>query len=125
MDVPCSWDAAEFDRIFLWRFRARVLRVIDADTAVVLADCGFHGRHEARIRLADYSGPELREPGGEAARARLEAALRRADGSDWPLRVISQQRETVASETWSFERYVATVLVAQPDGGLVSVVELL
>lgn len=115
--------AEAWDRASLWRFRAKPIRVIDGDSLIVLCDCGFYGRHEARIRIADLWAPERNEPGGSEATARLAAALA-ADAAEWPLRIVSRQRETVVSEVRSFERYVADVYVVQPDGSLKDVREL-
>lgn len=116
----------EFDQSSLWRFRARPLRVIDGDTLVVLCDTGFRGRHEAHVRLAGYNAPESRDPGGADARRALDAAVfdRGGVAVDWPLRVVTMQRETVVSEVRSFERYVADVYV---DNGrrLTNVVDIL
>lgn len=106
--------ADEFDRAHLWRFRARPLRVIDGDTLVVLCDTGFRGRHEAHVRIAGYDAPEIGEPGGQDARRALDAAVFERGGValDWPLRVVTRQRETVVSEVRSFERFVGDVYVA-------------
>lgn len=103
----------EFDRAYLWRFRALPLRVIDGDTFVALVDCGFYGRHEVHIRIADLDAPELSQPGGTEARLRLMNAIGWQTG--WPLRVVTQQRETIVSEVRSFERYVATVYVMEAN----------
>lgn len=116
--------AEAWDRASLWRFRAKPIRVIDGDSLIVLCDCGFYGRHEARIRIADLWAPERNEPGGSEATARLAAALD-ADAADWPLRIVSRQRETVVSEVRSFERYVADVYVVGAGGELADVRSLL
>lgn len=106
-----------FDRTSLWRYRAMPLRVIDGDTLVVLCDTGFRGRHEAHIRIAGLNAPELHQEGGIDARRALDAVIfDRTVHMEWPLRIISQQRETVVSETRSFERYVADVYVVCGDG---------
>lgn len=115
---------ADYDAERLWRFRARLVRVIDADTAVVEADTGFGGRHEAHIRLANYSGPERNTPDGPEATRRLADALARGVGA-WPLRLTSLQRETVVAEVRSFERYVGFLATVEPDGSLSDVGERL
>lgn len=104
-----------FDRAFLWRFRAKPLRVIDGDTAVVLADTGYFGRHEVHVRIAGLNAPELGQPGADEARRALDAAVfdRGGVALDWPLRLISLQRETVVSEVRSFERFVSTIFVVR------------
>ena len=115
--------ADEFDRQLLWRFRAQPLRIIDGDTMVVLTDTGFRGRHEVHIRIANLNAPELHEPGGLAAQIRLKDAVSWLTG--WPLRIVTQQRETVVSEVKSFERYIAEVFVMAAGGELVNVKDLL
>lgn len=112
-----------FDRTHLWRFRAQALRIIDGDTFVALVDSGFYGRHEVHIRIADLNAPEMSQPGGADARIRLVTALGWLT-TGWPLRIVTQQRETVVSEVRSFERYVATVYVMDA-GNLVDVRTLL
>lgn len=121
LTTPVS--ALFFDRGFLWRYRATPLRVIDGDTFVALVDCGFFGRHEAHIRVADLNAPERGHPGYLAAQLALQNAL--PDRPHWPLRIISHQRETIVAEIRSFERYVATVLVVGADDSLVDVREML
>lgn len=104
-----------FDRTLLWRFRAQLLRVLDGDSCRLLCDTGFGGRHEVAIRLLGFSAPERYQAGGPEATQRLHDALARGVG-EWPLRVATLQRETVVSEVRSFERYVAQVWVAAPEG---------
>lgn len=105
-------SAEAFDRAHLWRFRAKPLRVIDGDSLICLLDLGCHARYEARIRIADFDAPEWNAEGGAAATHRLITAMNRLIPSwEWPLRVVSRQRETIVSEVRSFERYVADVFV--------------
>lgn len=117
-------NALTWDRAHLWRFRASLVRVIDADTAVLLADLGFFARYEVRVRLLNFSAPESNTLEGKLGAVRLRAALLRGAG-DWPLRVVTHQRETIVAETRSFERFVGEILVAQSSGELTNVVELL
>lgn len=109
----------EFDER-LWHFRASVLRIIDGDTVVLLADTGFHGRHEVHVRIADLNAPELHEPGGQEARLKLTTALGWLSVG-WPLRVATRRRETAMTEVTSFERYVADIYVLSSAGDLVNV----
>ena len=115
--------ADAWDRAYLWRFRAKPLRVIDGDGILVLADTGFHGRHEVNIRIADLNAPELHTQEGHDAKMRLEEAIGWQSG--WPLRVVTRQRETVVSEVRSFERFVADVFLIGAGGDLVNVREVL
>lgn len=115
-----------FDRAFLWHFRALWLpeEYMDGDTLTVLTDNGHRGRHEPRIRLDGYSRAERYTPEGMDATRQLRDALTRGVGR-WNLRVISKQRETVVTETTSFERYVSTVLIVMADGSLPNLLSLL
>lgn len=115
--TPEEFDAA------LWHYRAQVVRVIDGDTVVLLADTGFHGRHEVHVRIADLNAAELSEPGGQEARLKLTTALGWLTVG-WPLRVATRRRETVMTEVQSFERYVADVFVMD-RGDLLNVKDIL
>lgn len=112
--TPEAFDAA------LWHYRAQVIRIIDGDTVVLLADTGFGGRHEVHVRIADLNAPELSEPGGAEARLRLMTVLGWLTVG-WPLRVATRRRETVLTEVTSFERYVADIYVRDSKGDLVNV----
>ncbi len=118
-------NATTFDRTCLWQYRAQLLRVIDADTAVLLIDTGFGGRHEVHLRIADLDGPERNTPEGPLAAQRLLGALWSAAETAWPLRVISRQRERVVSEVRSFERFVGDLYVTNAKGELTDVKDLL
>lgn len=113
-----------FDRERLWHFRAAVWRVIDGDTFVALTDGGFKGAAMPHIRIAGYNAPEMSAPGGHAAKTLLARTIPTfgsyADGQ-WPLRIVSHQRETVVREIQTFERYVADVYIIDREGRLQSV----
>ncbi len=123
-EAPTLTAVEAWDKAHLWRFRASLIRVVDADTIVVLTDQGFDGRHEPAIRLAGVNAPEKRTPEGKAAAwwlidqmtPPLDQAL--AIGR-WNLRVETLQLETVIKEATSFERWVATVAIVQPDGRMI------
>jgi endonuclease YncB( thermonuclease family) len=121
--------AAEFDKGFLWRFRARPDRVIDGDTFTVVADCGFGSAALPRIRVRGLNAPERFTPEGPAATGRLVAALNPTvlteHNQRWPLRIVSLQRESVVEETRSFERYIADVYIVKADGSLIDLKELM
>jgi endonuclease YncB( thermonuclease family) len=54
-----------------WLYPCRVLRVVDADTVVVLLDRGWHDYAERTVRLVGVNAPELHaaDPApGQAAR---------------------------------------------------------
>ena len=117
---------ADFDRGSLWHYRATAVRVIDGDTFVAFVDTGFYGRHEARIRIAGLDTPERGEAGADEATQRLRGVVGGPPPHrDWPLRIVTLQRETSVTEVRSFERYVADVYVVGPDGELRDVKEML
>ncbi len=117
----------EFDRARLWRYRASLVRIKDADSLSLLVDTGFSGRHEATIRLVGINAPERGTPAGEAATAWLEELMMQWSGfrGPWPLRVVSLQRETVVSEVRSFERFVGSVYLIDDADQLQDVGEML
>lgn len=90
----------------------------------MLCDTGFFGRQEVSLRLADYSAPERYEADGPAATAALAEAIATGVG-EWPLRVVTLQRETVVREVQSFARYVGHLWLVNADGTLTDVRERL
>jgi len=89
-----------------------------------LADCGYRAAALPHIRIANLNAPERWTPEGPDATRRLTAALQSGHG-EWPLRIVTSQRETVISEVTSFERFVGTIAVVQEDGSLVELREVL
>ena len=82
----------------LYTFAAHVDRVIDGDTLLVTADCGFHVASVQRLRLRGIDTPELTSVAGQKARAYVEQALGTAG-----LVVLTTQR------TDRYGRYLADV----------------
>jgi endonuclease YncB( thermonuclease family) len=124
--MPVS--ALFFDRNFLWRYRAKPIRAIDGDTFVAMVDNGFYSRQEVHIRIADINTPERGQPGFGEALLRLNEALgfmRFVPSTGWDLRIITRQKETIVTEQRTFERYVADVFVASPEGMLINIVDLI
>lgn len=121
-------NAQEWDRTYLWHFRARLIRLHDADTIVCLTDNGMYGRHETHVRIAGLQEPELSTQAGRDLRDLLALALQELlppPQAEWQLRVVTRQKETIVSEVTSFERYVGDVYVVAPGGVLVDLKELL
>lgn len=118
-------DRESFDRGLLWRYRAQLLSIHDGDTVTLLADTGFRGRHEVKLRIAHIWAPELSMEGGELAMLRLTDILALRDWTQrWNLRVVTHQRETVVAEITSFERYVGDLYVVETNtGNLINVAQ--
>jgi endonuclease YncB( thermonuclease family) len=93
-----------------WR-RARVVRVIDGDTLVLIIDLGFRMYAEQMVRLLEINTPELRSgppaerERGAAAREFTLAWLQDHAGhgpADWPLSIRTEKGD-------SFGRWLAYV----------------
>jgi len=62
------------DPLPLYRYKGKVLRVIDGDTIEVLIDLGFYTFKKAKIRLKGINAPEIFHPRSREERKRgLEA----------------------------------------------------
>lgn len=94
-----------------WWFRARVHRVIDADTLAVQADLGFDVAVNITVRVQGVDAPELRTPEGKAAAAFVQDLL-----SDPRVTLRTEHDRTFArwvAEVWLADgRSLADVLVA-------------
>jgi endonuclease YncB( thermonuclease family) len=88
-----------------YTFAAHVDRVVDGDTLLVTADCGFHVASVQRLRLRGIDTPELTSVAGQRARAYVEQALGTAD----PV-VLTTQR------TDRYGRYLADVCYLPGSG---------
>jgi endonuclease YncB( thermonuclease family) len=82
----------------LFTFRARLRRVIDGDTLLVVADLGFGVWTEQRLRLAGIDAPELSTLAGQQVKKRVIEELRHA-----PDLVV----KTYQTDKW--DRYLADV----------------
>lgn len=97
---------------WVWRFQARLVRVIDGDTAVLTVDTGFNTYAVHTVRLAGVNTPELHAKDLVTRAKALEAkefTLRTlqqwsvtATPNDWPLHI-----ETSKSDV--FGRWVAKI----------------
>ncbi len=83
----------------VYRYRARCLRVVDADTFLLAVDLGFHVHANQTIRLRGIDTPELNTDAGKAAR---QYVVERFAVANW-----------IVVETWrdkqTFARWVADV----------------
>jgi endonuclease YncB( thermonuclease family) len=92
-----------------WRFIARVLRVVDADTFEIAVDLGFNVDCRVRVRVANVDAPEMSTPQGRAAQLWALTLI----GAQ-PYVVVHTQPARSGDFIRSFERYIATVVL--PDG---------
>jgi endonuclease YncB( thermonuclease family) len=62
--------------VAIWTVPATVLRLVDADTPILLLDLGWYVSYgPARVRVAHINAPELPTPEGIAARSFAAAML--------------------------------------------------
>lgn len=59
----------------MYTYAAKLLRVIDGDTAEFDIDLGFDLHYIAKVRLAGINAPEMKTAAGPAAKARLTELL--------------------------------------------------
>ena len=94
---------------YLWRYRARPERVVDADTIYVTVDHGMRILSAQSIRVRGVNAPEIyggtdqEKAAGRAARTFVIEWLENVPVGPWPLRINTYK------DTQSFNRYVADV----------------
>lgn len=95
----------------MFDYRARLVRVVDADSIVAELDTGFGGRQEEEIRLLKVSAPEHYQPGGLESRDFTAAWFRQCSATRrWPLHVITVPNTTLEPlERRTFVRYLGTI----------------
>ena len=92
-----------------YTYYAKLIRVIDGDTADFDIDLGFHVHLHISIRFKGYNAPEIKgknKAAGAAAKAELETLL---SGETVILTTEKSFQQT-------FARYLATVKVAKAGG---------
>lgn len=92
--------------LWVFKWRAACVRVIDGDTVDLALDVGFHDVSTQRIRLANINCPEIHgatKAAGDVATAFTTTWLAAGPlGVEWPLTIITEKGD-------SFGRYVAIV----------------
>jgi len=86
-----------------WTYRARLVRVVDADTLEMEVDLGFQVIKRETLRLAGLDAPELGTAEGRTVRALVldwmdEVGL----AVEWPLLVTTRKTD-------KYRRYIAVV----------------
>jgi len=69
---------SEFKVIELYQYKAKVIRVVDADTVDAAVDMGFGIVMHQRFRVDDWDAPETFRPRNEAEKIHGKAATERA-----------------------------------------------
>jgi micrococcal nuclease len=96
----------------MYEYQAVIVSVHDGDTVRADVDLGFSLTWRAMdLRLYGINAPELSTPAGAPAR---DALIGQVLGKRLTIR-------TVKDRTEKFGRYLATLLVPQPDGTLLDV----
>jgi endonuclease YncB( thermonuclease family) len=95
-------------------YRCALVRPVDGDSLIVLADLGFHARQELEVRLLDVHAPELSQPGGretaDFANGWLASVAAGRPNRRWPFAISTVQTTVYEPETrMTFVRYLATV----------------
>lgn len=86
----------------MYEYKARIVKVVDADTVWADVDLGFDVRRKDSFRLFGIDAPEMGTPEGVAAKAFLEGHIRVGD-------VITVRTEKDRRE--KFGRYLANLYV--------------
>lgn len=87
----------------MYRYRAKIIKIVDGDTFDADVDLGFYMTARIRFRCLGYDAPELSGPekeAGKAARALLEALI-----------PVGGTYEIETRKADSFGRWLADVLV--------------
>ena len=71
-----------FKKLPTYRYRIRVVRVIDGDTVEADVDLGFYTRIRTNLRIYGVDCPELNTDAGKAARDYLDNAVQQS-GGEW------------------------------------------
>lgn len=98
----------------MWTYRARLDRIIDADTVDLDIDLGFrHFIAGHRVRVAGIDAPEVRgpeRPDGLAATAFAADWFGQAPDTEWPLIVTT-------AKAGKYGRWLGTIWHNQPGPG--------
>lgn len=92
----------------MYRYKAKVVRIIDADTVVLDINLGFYLTKQAHIRLLGVNAPEVRtlnldeKRKGLALKTRLEKVLSK---------VLGVEIETTKGQSRTFTRWLGTIYV--------------
>jgi hypothetical protein len=122
-----TMKASEWDRQFLWNYRAMWLpdEYMDGDTFTALVDTGFDDRHEPAIRLISFNAPERYAEGGSFATGVLRTAFSRSTQMKWNIRLSTEKRVHIMEESRTFARWPATVWIVTDNDFMIGLVDIL
>lgn len=92
-----------------YTYYAKLIRVIDGDTAEFDIDLGFSVHSHTTVRFRGYNSPELHGPNKAQGQAAKEELVQLLTGES-----VIIKTDKLFSQ--SFARYLATVYVGKPDG---------
>ena len=98
----------------LWHYRARVERIVDADTLDVYLDQGYRSYRLEPLRLLNCWAPEIRGPeryAGLAAKRWVDEWVAALPAAEWPLIIRTEKSD-------AFGRYLAEVRSASTGESL-------
>lgn len=107
----------------VWTVPAKVLRVVDADTLILLLDLGWHITYEARCRLVGVNAPEMGTDEGKAARAFVMDLLSYAGGV--PSDGVPTEVTFVSHALDKYGRPLGQVLVTDQQGARLDLADVL
>ncbi len=104
----------------LYRYRARIVRIVDADTVIASLDLGLHCFHTESLRVAGVNAPEVRnaDPTGAGRAAVNFVIMWIAEAEDnaltggWPFEIETMK------DRQTFGRYVAHIIRADTGESL-------
>lgn len=88
----------------MYEYRARLHRVVDADTVLMMIDQGFETYRIQRVRLADIDAPEEKTPEGKDATKFLEDWFSEMSKGEWPFLLRSKRVKYDR-----YHRYIASI----------------
>lgn len=92
----------------MFEYRAKILRLVDADTVAVRLDLGLDVRIDVTLRLAGINAPEMSTEAGKLAKAYAEQWFSKLAPEGFIVRTTKDRRE-------KYGRYLATVYALTGD----------
>lgn len=88
----------------MFTYKAKVIKIVDADTLDVEIDLGFNIHYKVRLRLSNVDAPELKTKEGKEAKAFVEQEL------------ASGEVTVTTYKTEKYGRYLALVIYSDKNG---------